>query len=86
MNFLWAIAILVVSYVVQALTTSRPKGADDAKPATLQDFQFPQWSEGTPQAVVFGDAWVSDWMVVAATNLRNEPIRAKTSSSGGIKK
>lgn len=44
-------------------------------PAALEDFQFPQSSEGTPQCVVFGDVWIKDWMVLGVGNYRTSPIR-----------
>jgi hypothetical protein len=79
MNFIFALALLVISYAITALTAKKPV---DAKPSQLSEFQFPQHDEGTAQAVVFGECWTSDWMVLYYGNLRSEPIRAK---SGGKK-
>lgn len=84
MQFVWAIALLVVSYAIQALTAKKPVGVD-AKPATFEEFKFPQWEEGTPQAVVFGDVWTGDWMVTGVTNYKVEAIRSTGSGSGGKK-
>lgn len=83
MNFLWSIALLIISYTITALTAKKPSGAENAKPATFQDFSFPQHEEGTPQAVIFGEVWTSDWMVLYYGNLRSEAIRAKP--AGGKK-
>lgn len=82
MNLVWALAILVVSYAITALTSknTRPK---DAVPSRLPDFQFPAYQPGTPQPVIFGECWTEDWMVLYYGNLSTEPIRAK--SSGGKK-
>ena len=80
MNLVWALAILVVSYAITALTTkvTKPK---DAVPSRLAEFQFPQFDEGTPQPVIFGECWTRDWMVLYYGNLSSEGIRAKSSSS-----
>ena len=80
MNLVWALAILVVSYAITALTskTTKPK---DAIPSRLSEFQFPVFDIGTPEAVIFGECWTSDWMVLYYGNLSTEAIRAKSSSS-----
>lgn len=76
--FAWAIGMLVASYAIQAMLM--PK-AEKPKPAALEDFDFPQVDEGTPQSVVFGDVWIKDWYVLWYGNLRTSPI-----SSDGKKK
>jgi hypothetical protein len=75
-SIIYAVAMLVASYAITALTTRRPP---DAKPAQLQDFDFPQHEEGTPQAVIFGDCWTDDWMVLWYGNYRVEPIKKRMS-------
>lgn len=80
MNFLWAIGLLVISYAITALTAKKPTSTD-AKPSTFQDFTFPQHKEGTPQAVVFGDCWIDDWMVLYTGQLVTKAIRQKNSTS-----
>jgi hypothetical protein len=82
MNFVFAIALLIASYAITALTSKNTK-AKDAVPASLADFQFPQHDEGTAQPVIFGECWTSDWMVLYYGNLSTEAIRAK--KSGGKK-
>jgi hypothetical protein len=82
MNFIWAIALLVVSYTITALTVKKST-VSEPKPAVFEDFDFPQHDEGTPQSVVFGDVWTEDWMVLYTGNFRVEAIRSTT---GGGKK
>lgn len=78
MYFLVAIAMLVISYTVQALASPKQ---DKPKPALLSEFDIPQVDEGTPQAVFFGDCWTEDWIVLYYGNYRTAPIR----SNGGKK-
>jgi hypothetical protein len=78
MNFLWAIGMLIASYFITALLMPKP---ESPKPSTLEDFDFPQIDEGSPQCVVFGDVWVPDWHILWYGNLRSSAIK----SSGGKK-
>lgn len=78
MNFIFAIALLVASYTVQILLTPKPTVP---KAASLDEFDLPQIEEGTPQAVVFGDVWTPDWLVLWYGDLRTSPIK----SNGGKK-
>lgn len=68
------IALLVVS--LGASIALRQK-VIQPKPAAFEDIQFPQFEEGTPQCVVFGDCWTSDWMVLTVGNYRTEEIKVK---------
>lgn len=81
MQFVIAIALLVISYAITALTTSRPK--NENAPTPLNDIKFPVPDEGTPQAVVFGDVWTKDWMVLWVGNYKTEEIHG---GGGGGKK
>jgi hypothetical protein len=83
MNWIFAIALLIISYTIQALTAKKPAGVEDAKPATFSDFTFPQHEEGTPQPVIFGDVWIEDEMILYYGRLSSQAIR--TQSSGGKK-
>lgn len=74
MNIYYAIAMMVVSTLIQLALTPKQQGA---LPTAFSDIDFPQADEGTPQSVVFGDCWSGDWMVLAVGNYRVEPIRAK---------
>jgi len=46
-------------------------------PATLEDFDYEQVDEGTPQPVVFGENWVDDFFIMAYGNLRTKKVKAK---------
>jgi hypothetical protein len=61
MNFVFAVALLVVSYVITALVAKKQTGASAS---TLQDFDVPTTAEGTAQVVMFGDCWSGDWTVL----------------------
>lgn len=74
MNFLWAIGMLIASYAIQVLLTPKP---EKPKPAALEEFDFPQVDEGTPQCVVFGDVWIPDWQVTWFGNLRTSAVTSK---------
>lgn len=69
-----AIVLLVISAVITMATAPKPA---KPKPAALEDFDFPQVDEGTPQAVVFGDCWIEDWTVLWYGNLSAQPIKKK---------
>ncbi|MDO5646296.1 hypothetical protein [Paracoccus sp. (in: a-proteobacteria)] len=74
MDFVWAVAMLLASFAIQVVMTPRP---ERPKPASLDDFNFPQVEDGTPQSVVFGDVWISDWHVLWYGNLRTSAIKSK---------
>lgn len=74
----WAIFMLIASYVISYATMPKPQ---DAQATAFSDIDFPQADEGTPQAVIFGDCWSTDWMVLAVGNYRVDEIHA-----GGGKK
>jgi hypothetical protein len=73
MQFVIAIVLMIASAVITAMTTRGPK---KPQPAFFSDFQTPQNAEGTPQAVIFGDVWVDDWMVLWFGNYYYDPIYA----------
>lgn len=75
----YALISMAVSYAITAAMMPKPPSND---PASMGDLDFPQTEEGTPQAVVFGDVWVSDWTVVGLGNFRTTPI---IKPSGGKK-
>lgn len=75
MPFMWAIGLLVASYAIQVMLQPKP---EKPKPAALEDFEFPQVDEGTAQAVVFGDVWISDWHVLWYGNLRTSEVKSKS--------
>lgn len=69
----WALVSLVASYAIQMLLVKPQKQT----PAALQDFDFPQADEGTPQAVFFGDCWTEGWMVLWYGDYRTTKIKSK---------
>lgn len=74
--FAWALVFMVASYLIQAVLVKPQK----MKPASLEEFDFPQIDEGTPEAVFFGDCWTEGWMILWYGNLRTKKIK-----SGGKK-
>lgn len=69
---IWAVVLLVASYAITALTMRQ----QNLSPAGLEDFDFPQFEDGTPQAVIFGDGWTSGPMVIWFGNLRTIKIKS----------
>lgn len=67
---------MVASYVVNSFLMKQPQ----QKPASADEFDFPQSEEGTPQAVLFGDAWTTGYQTVWHGNMRTKKIK-----SGGKK-
>lgn len=77
---IWAeIVIIIASMIIQAAMTPKQQ---PPQPTAFADITFPQADEGTPQCVIFGDCWVSDWTVLAVGDYRTESISA---SSAGKK-
>jgi len=66
------IAILIISLIVTYAMTPKPA---TPKAAAIDDFDFPQFDEGTAQAVIFGDCWSTDWMVLGIGNYRTSEIK-----------
>jgi len=82
MNFVWAFALLVLSYIITAVITPRPKPPADAVATMFKDINIPVADEGSAQAVVFGDCWTPDFQVIWYGNMKTEPI----TTSSGVKK
>lgn len=76
-NIWVAIAMIIVSTAITMALTPKTKPPD---PESLDDFDFPQTDEGTPQAVIFGDCWSSDWCVLSVGNYRTTPIEVDDGS------
>lgn len=72
--YVYIIIMIISIYLSIALA---PKAARP-RPATFSDFDFPQFEEGTPQCVFFGDCWTTDWMVLGLGNYRTSPIKTKS--------
>lgn len=65
-------ALFIVSYSISALLMKKQK----IKPASIEEFDFPQVEEGTEQAVFFGDCWTPGWQVLWYGNMRTKKIKA----------
>jgi len=77
----WTLIIMVVMMIIStiiSLAFAKTPNTPDATPSTIQDFQFPQISEGTAQTVVFGDVWLKGWQVLWYGNLTVENIHASS--------
>lgn len=72
MEPLTALLLIVASALITSFLAPAPQSR---KPEAFSDIDFPQADEGTPQAVVFGDCWCEDWMVMAVGNYRTTEIR-----------
>ncbi|HGE7051778.1 TPA: hypothetical protein ACGCAJ_004771 [Serratia marcescens] len=70
----WALAMLVASVLINAALAPKPA---QPKAGTLEDFDIPQVKEGTPQSVIFGEVWTSDWQVLGFGNFRTQAVKAK---------
>ncbi len=62
-----AFALVTASYALIAVNNAGK--SQRPKPASLEEFEFPQSEEGKPQIVVFGDVWLDDWFVIWWGNL-----------------
>jgi len=75
MGFLVNLLLMVVSYFVSAALAPKPT---KPKPVALEDLKVPQFEEGTPIEVIFGDCWTESWMVLGYGNYRTTEIRTKS--------
>jgi hypothetical protein len=69
-----ALVLMAASYAITAMMTRKQAAK---KPSAMEEFDFPQLDEGTAQAVVFGDVWTEDWMVLWYGDYKIAPIRSK---------
>lgn len=72
-----AIYMLIASFLISAALA--PK-IQQPKPEALEDLDIPQFEEGTPQCVVFGDCWCPDWMVLGYGNYRTSEVKSDQAS------
>lgn len=70
--------LLIISIIVQIALAPKPVIPDAA---TIGDFEFPQYEEGTPQSVIFGDVIIKGWQVLTYGEFRTQAIE----KSGGKK-
>ena len=78
MNFVFQLALLVVSYFISAALAPKPP---QPKSAALEDFDIPLAEQGRPIPVVFGTMLITGPNVLWYGDLRTTPIK----SSGGKK-
>ena len=69
-----SLVLMAASY---AITSMNARKQATKKPSAMEEFDFPQLDEGTPQAVVFGDVRTEDWMVLWYGDYKVTPIRSK---------
>ncbi len=74
MEIVAAIGLIIASYIITALITPKQKVTP---PATLAEFNVPTVDEGTPQEVVFGDVWMSNFTVLWYGDLQSKSIHGK---------
>lgn len=72
-QLIWAIVMLVASYLITSSMMPKP---EIQKPASFEDFDFPQFEEGTPQCVIFGDCQTESWMVLSYGNYRTQEVKS----------
>ena len=72
MNFLVQLFLFSAASYVSTALAPKPKSP---KPAAIDEFEFPQIDEGTPQTVIFGDCWSEGWFVLGIGNFRTPPIK-----------
>lgn len=68
----WALVLMVASVALQAVLVKPQK----VKPASLEEFDFPQFEEGTPEAVFFGDVWTDGEFILFYGNYRTQKIKS----------
>lgn len=69
------LAMIAISYYLNQQAQGK---VEKQKPAAFSDWDFPQFDEGTPEAVVFGDVWQPDWFVLWYGNYRTKPVKTKS--------
>jgi hypothetical protein len=69
------IIIMIAAYFIGQALAPKPQ---KPKPVALEDIEFPQVDEGTPQEVIFGDCWTESWQVLWYGNYRTTEIRRKS--------
>lgn len=68
MNFIiQALVMLAISFIISTALAPKPPKRE---PEKLDELDFPQVDEGTPECVVFGDCWVKDWTILGIGNYR----------------
>lgn len=72
---IWDIIVRIVVYAaLSAVLAPKPK-SQNAKAATLEDFDFPRPDPSANVPVIFGTVWIKSPAVVWYGDLRTEPVR-----------
>lgn len=74
MQIFIAIAMMVASYLISAAMKPKQQHVNQ-KPTLEADIDFPQPEEGTPQGIIFGEAWITNWAVLWHGNYRAQPYQ-----------
>ena len=74
MGLFEAFLLITASFLISAAMMPKAKAPEAAG---ISDFDFPQSDEGSPQAVIFGECWTGDWMVLDVGNYRTTPIKRR---------
>lgn len=69
----WIYLIILVISIYLAVKASK---RNDAKPASLADFNVPTAEDGRPVSMCFGDCWIDDQNFLDYGDLRTYPIKA----------
>lgn len=74
MNFvIQALIMIAISLII---STSMAPTPAKREPEQFEDLDFPQTDDGTPESVVFGDVWISDWTILGLNNYRTTEMVA----------
>jgi hypothetical protein len=71
-SLLISLTLMVASMLISSLMMKN----QNVKPASLEDFEFPQADEGTPQSRLFGQAWNPGWQVLWYGQLKTKKIKS----------
>lgn len=74
----WEIVYFIVAVILSVALSPRPP---DAKPAALEDFEFPVAEQGRPIPVIFGDVWVRGPNVLWYGGLWSKAIKKRSGFS-----
>ena len=85
MSFWLTLALQVVSFIATALLAPKPQ-TENAKPARLGDFRFPQSDEGSPVPIFWGRVRMRGPNTMWYGNLEARPIRERVRVSPFKKK
>lgn len=75
MNFIFYLAVIIVSSFIQAALAPKPPSP---RPAAIEDFDVPTAEQGRPLPVIFGTVLVTGPNVLWYGDLGAVPIRVKS--------